>query len=326
MIHKIASLYIATVIGAGFASGREIVEFFARFGSWGLVGILIATMILSKYGGKALGKCVQLNVVNYQELIEKLSKTAVPIIDLLYTVFLLLGTSIMFSGAGEAIQRLTGIPGGMHFTALLVFIAIIKGSKTVLAINGYLVPVMIVMMGYISIATVIRGQLSLPPGNLLAIPYGVLYGAYNYGFSLAVFAGVSRVVKNKHEAGWGGVVGGLVLGAIIFLVVLALYSVPGQVLNMSMPMLELAYLISPTAAILYTVVIWMAMYTTALSHAVAVTQRIYRYCGNRQWVAVLLVLLITLLIARVGFAPLITVTYPAFGVIGFFLLWRMLRL
>lgn len=44
---QIAFTYIGTVVGAGFASGKEIVEFFVQYGSQGLVGILLATGLLS---------------------------------------------------------------------------------------------------------------------------------------------------------------------------------------------------------------------------------------------------------------------------------------
>jgi uncharacterized membrane protein YkvI len=39
---KVAFAYIGTVVGAGFASGQEILQFFSYFGYWGLVGLLLA--------------------------------------------------------------------------------------------------------------------------------------------------------------------------------------------------------------------------------------------------------------------------------------------
>ena len=38
---QIAAVYVGTVIGAGFATGREIVEFFTRFGFVGFIAILL---------------------------------------------------------------------------------------------------------------------------------------------------------------------------------------------------------------------------------------------------------------------------------------------
>ena len=39
---KVAATYIGTVVGAGFATGREIVEFFTVNGFYGTIGICIS--------------------------------------------------------------------------------------------------------------------------------------------------------------------------------------------------------------------------------------------------------------------------------------------
>lgn len=38
----VAATYIGTVIGAGFATGKEIVTFFSRFGAIGTLGVMIS--------------------------------------------------------------------------------------------------------------------------------------------------------------------------------------------------------------------------------------------------------------------------------------------
>ena len=43
---KIAFTYIGTVIGAGFASGQEILRFFSVYGAYSIYPILIATFYL----------------------------------------------------------------------------------------------------------------------------------------------------------------------------------------------------------------------------------------------------------------------------------------
>lgn len=39
---KVAATYIGTVVGAGFATGREIVEFFTINGIYGTIGICVS--------------------------------------------------------------------------------------------------------------------------------------------------------------------------------------------------------------------------------------------------------------------------------------------
>ena len=35
---RIAGVYVGTIIGAGYASGQEILQFFTGYGWWGIVG------------------------------------------------------------------------------------------------------------------------------------------------------------------------------------------------------------------------------------------------------------------------------------------------
>lgn len=51
---QIAAVYVGTVVGAGFATGREIAEFFTKYGFLGFLGILIAGYIFIYTGSKMM--------------------------------------------------------------------------------------------------------------------------------------------------------------------------------------------------------------------------------------------------------------------------------
>ena len=51
-------IYIGTVIGAGFASGREIIEFFGVYGVKGIFGMIISGVLFSLAGSLLLIKDV----------------------------------------------------------------------------------------------------------------------------------------------------------------------------------------------------------------------------------------------------------------------------
>ncbi|HBT48846.1 MAG: hypothetical protein XD49_0570 [Caldanaerobacter subterraneus] len=57
--YKIAATYIGTVVGAGFASGQEILQFFVYHGKKGILGLLIVTLLFVFYGNAILflGNC-----------------------------------------------------------------------------------------------------------------------------------------------------------------------------------------------------------------------------------------------------------------------------
>lgn len=39
--------YVAAVIGAGFASGQEIISFFVKYGKYSIIGVLLSCIIFS---------------------------------------------------------------------------------------------------------------------------------------------------------------------------------------------------------------------------------------------------------------------------------------
>ena len=47
---KMAGAFIGVIVGAGFASGQEILQFFTSFGWWGILGTAIATAFFSFLG------------------------------------------------------------------------------------------------------------------------------------------------------------------------------------------------------------------------------------------------------------------------------------
>lgn len=70
---KIAGVFISTVIGAGFASGQEIVTFFIRYGRSGLLGLGVAGALFILYGWGILS-CVYKNKIRtYSEFTDQIA-------------------------------------------------------------------------------------------------------------------------------------------------------------------------------------------------------------------------------------------------------------
>ena len=42
---KIAMAFVGIIIGAGFASGQEMIQYFTSFGTWGIIGTLASIFI-----------------------------------------------------------------------------------------------------------------------------------------------------------------------------------------------------------------------------------------------------------------------------------------
>lgn len=66
---KIAATYIGTIIGAGFASGQEILQFFAVYGSMGFLGVLVVTVLFAVFGFIIINMGFRLHSHSYLEII-----------------------------------------------------------------------------------------------------------------------------------------------------------------------------------------------------------------------------------------------------------------
>ncbi len=49
-ILRYAGTYIGAVIGSGFASGQEPLQFFASYGYWGILGAILVIVLFAWYG------------------------------------------------------------------------------------------------------------------------------------------------------------------------------------------------------------------------------------------------------------------------------------
>ncbi|MEW6065637.1 MAG: hypothetical protein AB1538_10810, partial [Bacillota bacterium] len=69
LLIRLVATYVGAVIGAGFASGQEILQFFILFGYQGLLGVLVATVLFAYLGAVVLYLSVKLRSGSYQELL-----------------------------------------------------------------------------------------------------------------------------------------------------------------------------------------------------------------------------------------------------------------
>ncbi|MFS8652663.1 MAG: hypothetical protein FWJ66_12260, partial [Caldibacillus sp.] len=67
---QLAAVYVGSVVGAGFATGKEIVEFFSRFGTLGLLMIIVSGIFFIWFGVKIMLLALRLKATSYHQLNE----------------------------------------------------------------------------------------------------------------------------------------------------------------------------------------------------------------------------------------------------------------
>ena len=142
-VFQIAAVYVGTVVGAGFATGKEIVEFFTQYGFYGFFGILIAGYLFIFTGTKLMLVAARINATSYEEFNEYLfGKKAAFIINLFFLLMLLGVSAVMISGAGAVFEEQLGCQNdlGVWLTVVLATIVLVFGTRGFLRLIHLLYP------------------------------------------------------------------------------------------------------------------------------------------------------------------------------------------
>lgn len=328
--------YLGAVIGAGFASGQEIVQFFVTYGNYGFKGTLIATVLFAFFGAILLYMAHKLLVSNYQDILGRIfGKVPGKIVDLLLAVFLFLGISTMLSASGAIFYEHLYLDKnlGIFLAFILILLFLLRGKAGLVFSYNILVPIKIILLLIISAyaAFFIDGQDS---GEIYAaflrpaqVEYwwisAVLYVAYNFALAMVVLTEYQSLTRAR-AAIEGAAMGGMLLGIMVVLNYAALSRFLPAVLHYEVPMLYVAGNISLGAKHLYTMVLWMGILTTALANTYGFAQRFARLVHMNYKLCLLFSLILALPLSMQSFSILVNKIYPVFGILGVLILGALL--
>lgn len=329
---KISSLYIGTVIGAGFASGQEILQFFVSYGYRGVIGALVSTLFFIAVATGVLVKVYKNKLNNYQELITPvLGKRLSMLAEFVMLSYLFIGACIMVSGSGALFEEQLGLNYnmGLIIMVFLTFLTVIHSVEGVLKVNGFLIPILlfgIIVIGLIvfikndcsfidsSIQMTSRKQLVSLKHNWLIS--SIMYVNYNVISAIVVLASLKSIINSKKTAIKGGVMGGLGLGVLALFLILPLLILYKDVNSLEIPMLGVARSVIPKGDIPYSILIWIAMFTTAVSNTFGFLTRLCDIINVNFKLMAIVFCTLTIPIAKMGFSNLVDVFYPIFGYLG----------
>ncbi len=330
LLAKVICTYIGAVIGAGFASGQEIMQFFALHGRCGLLGVILAAVLFSYLGVLIMYLTISLRSDSYKNILNLLmgSKESV-LLDALNLFMLLGGLSVMLAGSGAVFEEHFGLPAscGVWLLAVLTSLVLWNGVRGVLCANVCLVPLKFFAVTAISLAALAAdGQSGAPvlpqagggaAGHWLLASF--LYVSYNMVVPVAVLSSLGKVVPLRIGLA-GGFFGGLLLGLAIFLVAAAEISLLPEVSAYQIPLLYLAGRQGSACRWGLGFLIWLAILTTAIANAHGFASRLAPAGGSRYRIIGIAACLLALPLSRLSFAFLVRLLYPLFGYAGLALL------
>ncbi len=330
---QIAGAFIGVIVGAGFASGQEILQFFTGFGWMGIAGGVLATFFFAFLGMNLTQLGSRLQTDSHKDVIYHIcGKYLGMAVDFIITFFLFGVAVVMLAGSGSIFEEQFGIPSmaGNIIMAVVTILTVCLNIQKVISIISLVTPFLLLMVVIISVYALSTMGLDFSEVQKLAESQtpaasnwfmgGLLYVSYNIAAGAAMLAVMGGTTKNEKQAGLGGILGGVGLGVLILLINVAMLVKMDVVEGSPMPILALANEISPAFGLLMFAVLLGMIYNTAVGMLYAFTARVVKRENPKFNVFVVLFGAAAFGASFIGFITLVGTVYPLMGYLGFTLI------
>ena len=197
---------VGAIIGAGFASGKEIYTFFYAYGTKGILGIFISIFLIGLMIYKSLEIIKKYNINNYNEFLEKITKNNSEKIKIflnsIINIFLLIVFFVMCAGFAAFFNQEFGINqiySGL-IIAIICYIILNKNIKGIILFNFILIPLIIIilfLLGIKNIEIIKNINFNFQINNLDFLPKAILYASYNSITLISILIPMKKYIKNK---------------------------------------------------------------------------------------------------------------------------------
>lgn len=323
--------FIGVVVGAGFASGQEAMQYFVAFGEWGLWGIALAAALMMVTGVSILQLGSYFQAVEHTAVYNKIaSPVTAKILDWSTLITLFSIGFVMFAGGGSNInQQFPSIPVWVGGTVMLILVLLVglMDVDRVTRVIGTITPFIIVFVVLATGYTILTADVDFASLNTWAIdnvntslPNWWL-SALNYtGLNVMTAVSMSIVIGgnflDNRAVGIGGLIGGFLYLILLALLVFALFFEAKDVNGEDMPVLKLITGIHPVLGILMTFVIYGMVFNTAIGMFYALGKRLTRNNPQRFYPVYAASCIIGFILSFIGFQSLVSNVYPILGYLG----------
>lgn len=319
---KTIFVIIGSIIGAGFASGKEIYEYFAKFGSisilyclplFFLFFILIKTYL--NFGSKFKSSNLKtFNIIILNSISSKKVKFNFINIFMFLTFFIL--SSAMYSGLFSLFKTyFPNLNGILPFLAIFILSYLFtKGSfKFLNVISFIVVPLIIVYLIINSTYTFNPQNITIfTSENIGLLPVLCLLYASQNTFLCSYILIKSGSGQTKKQQNQTAFFSALILILLIVFGIICLLSCPNSTYH-EMPFAICAFNISNIFGAVYGLIIFCAIITTYLSTLTSLKEY---FKGEKKYNKQIVMVLLIALFSLINFGVIVKYLYPIIGAFG----------
>lgn len=318
-------LIIGTTIGAGYASGRELWQFFGH--ESGLAIVLFVLFFTTS--------CIVIMKLSFQRqstdyvlvLRDIVGQRLAGVYDVMIFLYLITTTVVMIAGSGATGQAFNiSYWWGIIVIVITLIILFSKDINGVLSINQFLIPILIFGLLYVLLLFTYDEKLALfshwheQRNWTAAFPFTAL----NILPLIAVLGAIGHKVKTEREI-WIACLGsGIILGIISYIYNNSLIQIADEIVVYEIPLFAILKNYSLKMIIFMTIVLWFAIFTTAAANTLGIVTRLQNWFNQPLWILASVTLILLVPLTFIGFSTLISYIYPAYGILNLYVLTRLL--
>lgn len=329
----VAFAFVGVVVGAGFATGQEIFQFFTSNGKFSVFGVFITGFIITIGGVFVLNTGYRLRSHNHTEPIKfYLPRTIAAIFDIILTLFLLALAMIMTAGGVSTLHESFGIPYAISslILVLIILATLFLKFDRLITVLGMVTPFLVIIVTIIAIYYFTTGSFDFNSADQYAnndnrtdkwwwfdaINYGSLQIAAAFSF-LSVMGGRLKYEKSTI---YGGILGGAIVTFLLLMLNLGMVTEFTNITDVALPSLLLANHISPIIGTFMAIIMILVIYNTVVGLMYAFASRFTEPYQRNYYILIIIMAIVTFATTFIGFIELIGKVFPVMGIFGFILL------
>lgn len=314
---------IGTIIGAGFASGKEIFTFFSIHGIYGLLGLIISEFIIGIIIYRTFYIILKHDINSYPQFINKTmgkSKFVNIVVCNVVSIFLLISFIIMVAGFSAYFSQELHVSYifGALFISILSFFTFLNNINGIIKINTYFIPFLILIIFLLAIKNFSNFnfiEYDSMPSNSNWLISSLLYASYNLIIVFPILISLKGYVSNLKNAKIVsiGVTFLLTIMALILFFLLNYYFL--EISTLELPTVYISSKLGNCYKYTCGFAILGAIFTTAISSGFGFLNNLN--ISNRKFFIIIafLMCLLSILLSNIGFSTLLNLLYPILGLL-----------
>lgn len=350
-IIKIVFVIIGTLVGAGFASGKEIYSFFFIYGKLGIFSMIISSGIIGFIIYKVLIICNKNKINTYSEFCDYLgdkfcgdNKIIKNLLNNVVNIFLLITYFVMIAGFSSFMKQEFNANGFISSIIIIIlcYLVFLKNVDGLIKLSNFVIPVLIFFIIFISLKNInfldnynsvfcINEKINYSEiveknNNIFndeicvknvfgALLKAVLYSCYNCIIMIPVIITLNAKIKNERDIFKISVVSFVIITALGLAIYNILLQGNERTFQLEMPVIAVVSGYGALYKYVYISIIGISIFTTAVSSGCGFLNNCSKN-KNAFMINLGLMSFCTVVVSQISFSVFVNWLYPVLGVVG----------